>query len=64
MYRSAILGCGGRARGHAQAYKYVEQGEIVAICDMDKELLTSFGSEFGIKNQYVDLDQMLSLIHI
>ncbi|MAZ53018.1 MAG: hypothetical protein CMO31_03270 [Trueperaceae bacterium] len=69
MYRSAILGCGGRARGHAQAYKYVEQGEIVAICDMDKELLTSFGSEFGIKNQYVDLDQMLEeqnpdLLHI
>ena len=69
MYRSAILGCGGRARGHARAYKDVKQGEIVAICDMDKELLTSFGSEFRIENQYTDLDQMLEeqnpdLLHI
>jgi predicted dehydrogenase len=69
MYRSAILGCGGRARSHAQAYKDIKQGKIVAICDMNTELLTSFGSEFGIKDQYTDLDRMLQeqkpdLLHI
>ena len=48
MYKSAFLGCGGRARGHAQAYQHVKGGEIVAICDMNEHLLNNFGDDFGI----------------
>ena len=48
MYKSAFLGCGGRARGHAQAYQHVKGGEIVAICDMNEQLLNTFGDDFGI----------------
>ncbi len=69
MYRSAFLGCGPRARAHAQAYRHVERGEIVALCDLNEQLLSSFGDEFGIDRRYTDLERMLErerpdLLHI
>jgi len=69
MYKCAFLGCGGRARGHAQAYQHVEGGEIVAICDMSEDLLNSFGDDFKIEKRYTDIHQMLDrecpdLLHI
>ena len=59
MYKSAMLGCGGRARAHADAYRFVKGGKLAAICDMNEELLTSFGDDFGISSRYTDLDEML-----
>ncbi len=59
MYKTAMLGCGGRARGHADAYRFVKRGELAAICDMDEERLNTFGDEFGISSRYTDLDEML-----
>ena len=41
MYKTAMLGCGGRARAHADAYRFVKNGKIAAICDMNTELLNS-----------------------
>ena len=29
-YRCAIIGCGGRAHGHAKAYQLVDRGDLVA----------------------------------
>ena len=49
MMKAAFLGCGGRARGHANAYKYVKKGQMVALCDMNEERLQSFGDDFGDK---------------
>ena len=59
MYKTAFLGCGGRARAHADAYRFVKNGKIGAICDMNTELLNSFGDDFGISSRYTDLDEML-----
>lgn len=59
MYKSAMLGCGGRARGHANAYRHVKGGKLAAICDMNKELLNRFGDDFDISSRYTDLDEML-----
>ena len=69
MYKSAFLGCGGRARGHAHAYQYVKNGELVALCDLDEERLKSFGDDFGIEKRYTDIHEMLDkerpdLLHI
>ncbi|MFQ6041408.1 MAG: Gfo/Idh/MocA family protein [Candidatus Poribacteria bacterium] len=69
MYRTAILGCAGRSRGHAKAYEHVSRGQIAAICDLDEKLLNSFGEEFAIKNRYTDIHEMLEkekpdLLHI
>ena len=54
-----MLGCGGRARGHADAYRFVKRGKLTAICDMHKERLNKFGDEFGISSRYTDLNEML-----
>ena len=59
MYKSVMLGCGGRARGHADAYRFVKRGKLTAICDMHKERLNKFGDEFGISSRYTDLNEML-----
>ena len=59
MYKSAMLGCGGRARAHADAYRFVNGGKLAAICDMNTELLHAFGDDFGIPARYTDLDEML-----
>ncbi len=69
MYKSAFLGCGGRARAHASAYRFVKGGKIGAICDMNKELLNRFGDDFDVSARYTDLDEMLEkekpdLLHI
>ena len=59
MYKTAMLGCGGRARGHADAYRFVKRGKLAAICDMNEERLNTFGDNFGISSRYADLDEML-----
>ena len=59
MYKTAMLGCGGRARAHADAYRFVKGGKLAAICDMNTELLSKFGDDFGISSRYTDLDEML-----
>ena len=69
MYKSAFLGCGGRARAHADAYRFVKGGKIAAICDMNEELLNRFGDDFDISSRYTDLDEMMEkekpdLLHI
>jgi predicted dehydrogenase len=69
MYKSAFLGCGGRARGHADAYRFVKKGKGVAVCDMNEERLNSFSNDFGIEKKYTDIHEMLDkekpdLLHI
>ena len=59
MYKSAMLGCGGRARGHADAYRFVKRGKLGAICDMHQERLNKFGDEYGISSRYTDFNEML-----
>lgn len=69
MYKSAFLGCGGRARGHADAYRFVKKGKPVACCDLNEERLNAFGKDFGIEKRYTDIHEMLEkekpdLLHI
>ena len=59
-YRCAFLGCGPRAKGHAEAYKLIDRGEIVALCDMDEARLNAFGDEYGVATRYTDMDEMLA----
>jgi len=68
-YTCAMLGCGGRANGHAKAYELVTRGELAAICDLDEEKLNAFGEMYGVASRYTDLAEMLEqekpdLVHI
>ncbi len=57
----AHLGCGPRARRHAEAFEFVEKGEIGAICDLNEERLKAFGDDFGVDeaHRYTDCREML-----
>ena len=59
-FRSAILGTGGRAHGHVDAYKLITRGEVVALCDVDPQRLAAFGDKWGIAARYTDLGEMLA----
>ncbi len=60
MHRSAIVGCGPRARDHAAAYAHIERGELVALCDVDDTRLNAFGDEFDVPARYTSLDELLT----
>jgi predicted dehydrogenase len=69
MLKSAMLGCGGRARGHAAAYEHVKKTTLAAVCDMDRSRLDPFAQEYGIPAKYTDVHKMLDtekpdLLHI
>ena len=60
-YKCAFLGCGPRSNGHADAYKYIDRGTMVACCDVNEERLNAYGERHGIVNRYTDLDEMLEV---
>ena len=68
-YRSAIIGCGGRAYGHANAYQQVSRGELVACANRSNAARREkFTETFGIKG-YADVEAMLrteepDLVHL
>ncbi|MFP4056491.1 MAG: Gfo/Idh/MocA family protein [Candidatus Brocadiia bacterium] len=69
MYTSCCLGCGPRARGHAEAYAHVHRGRLEAVCDQDAKRLEAFAEKFAIPRRYSSLDHMLEaekpdLLHI
>lgn len=59
MFRCAILGCGGRARGHLNAYSLIQRGQVVALCDLNVQRLNALGDAYQIAARYTDLDAML-----
>lgn len=70
MYRCAIIGGGGpRARGHAEAYRHIERGQLVAVSTRNQEKLDAFGEAFDTEARYTDYRQMLmrekpDLVHV
>ena len=59
-YRVGIIGTGENARDHGRACQQVERAELVAICDISEEALNQYGDEFGVKQRYTRLDEMLA----
>jgi UDP-N-acetyl-2-amino-2-deoxyglucuronate dehydrogenase len=56
MYRFGIIGCGEIAASHAKAI--VENGELVAVCDIDEVKANSFGKTYNCKS-YGSIDDLL-----
>ena len=68
-FKSVLLGCGGRAGGHAFAYGMVKQGTMVACCDLDAARAEALATQFALPRWYTDLDTMLEaerpdLVHL
>jgi predicted dehydrogenase len=57
--RGALIGAGGRARGHAQAMRVAEGLEFVAVADLEPARAAKLASEYGVKS-YTDALAMLA----
>ncbi len=70
MYKCAIIGVsGGRARGHAEAYRYIERGTLAAVSSRQRDKLDAFGEAFGVDARYTDYREMFAqekpdLVHV
>ncbi len=59
-YRSLLLGCGPRAREHAEVYRDIPNMELVACCDLVEKRREEFKEKFGIAEAYDDYEQALA----
>jgi predicted dehydrogenase len=57
-YRAAIIGCGGRARGHGEAFQRAPGVEAVACADLDVARADQFAADYGL-HAYYDAAEML-----
>src|SRR5207249_4792325 len=61
-YRAAIIGCGNRARGHAEAFREARPAgasiELVAGADVDAARAQRFEADYGLR-PYTDATEML-----
>ena len=70
MYKCAIVGVSGtRAAGHAEAYRHVRRGRLVAISARTQDKLDAFGERFGVAARYSDYREMFEkeqpdLVHV
>ena len=57
-YRCAVVGCGARSFGHADAYKLVSRGELVACSDLIAERREKFAALYKL-HAYAETAEML-----
>lgn len=58
--RIGLVGAGNIAKAHLDAYKNVENAEIVAICDIDPAVLAATAEKYGIAKTYTSETEMLA----
>jgi predicted dehydrogenase len=59
--KAAIIGCGGRAHGHAEAYLKVEGVRLLAVTDVDRARADRFAETYGAP-AYYDAVEMLEKV--
>ncbi|MBC2603481.1 Gfo/Idh/MocA family protein [Puniceicoccus vermicola] len=60
MIKLGILGTGGMALAHANAFNSIDGCKIVAACDIDSKRVNDFAAKHGIPEVYTDADEMLA----
>ncbi len=60
MIRVLILGTGGMARAHAEAFQAMDAVEIVAGVDVNPEALATFQSDFGIAHGFASVEDAIA----
>jgi predicted dehydrogenase len=58
----AILGCGAIAQTHIRVVKDLPQTQILGVCDREESRAQSVAEQFGIKQTFSSLSQMLDQI--
>ena len=57
--RVAVIGCGGRGRGHMKILSEFEDTDIVAICDPVESARNNAGDTFNVSKRYETIDGLL-----
>lgn len=58
-YSAVIIGGGNIAGSHAQGYAAIDEIDIVAVADPDRDKAAGFSKQFGIRSVYGDYRDML-----
>ena len=59
-YRCLLLGCGGRGRSHIEAYRGLENMQMLAVCDLMEERREEFRKTYNVPAAYDDFETALS----
>lgn len=59
--RVGIVGCGFIIENHIAPLKQIKDIELVAVCDLNKELAQQIALRHGIKKAYSDFSELLSI---
>lgn len=67
--KAAVIGCGMISKNHLKALRNIEQAEIYAVCDIEKEKAVKAGEEYGVHKIYEDYREVIlnpdvDVIHI
>ena len=57
--RVAVVGCGGRGRGHMRVLKEFADVDLVVVCDLVEAARDAAADEFGVVGRYANVDEML-----
>ena len=60
VLKTALIGCGGRGRGHIETLKTFGDLDFVAVCDPVEELRGRVAAEHAVPRQYEDIEDMLT----
>jgi predicted dehydrogenase len=60
MIKLALVGTGGMAHAHANAFQKIRGVKLVAACDVDETRVKEFAAKFGIPKTYTSLDALLA----
>ena len=60
VLKAALIGCGGRGRGHIEAMKTFDDLQFVAVCDPVAALRDRVADENAVPRRYGDIADMLS----
>lgn len=55
----AVVGAGIYGRNHLNAYTWNPNSDLVAVCDMNKDITNAIAKEYGVKT-YNDVEEMLN----
>lgn len=58
--RGTLIGCGFFAENHLNAWRMIEEVELVAVCDRDRAKAEAAARRFGIPRVYEDAEAMLA----
>ncbi len=57
--RSAVIGCGGRGRGHMKILSEFEDTDLIAVCDLVESARNSAGDTFNVSKRYDTIEALL-----